>query len=91
MKRPNGPRNLKAGGFTNALWRLEERDMVRQPTYAADVAKDRDKYLRQRNTLARALRDLLARCTVSDAGRADAKKALAEIDKGDKFTRAVEG
>jgi hypothetical protein len=26
-KRPNGPRNLKAGGFTNGLWRLEEREM----------------------------------------------------------------
>ena len=25
-KRPNGPRNLKAGGFTNGLWRLEERE-----------------------------------------------------------------
>jgi hypothetical protein len=24
-KPPRGPRNLKAGGFTNGLWRLEER------------------------------------------------------------------
>lgn len=23
---PRGPRNLKAGGFTNGLWRLEARD-----------------------------------------------------------------
>jgi hypothetical protein len=30
MKRPNGPRNLKAGGFTNAQWRLEERERLIQ-------------------------------------------------------------
>jgi hypothetical protein len=24
-KPPRGPRNLKAGGFTNGLWRIEER------------------------------------------------------------------
>ncbi|WP_316397354.1 hypothetical protein [Bradyrhizobium sp. 33ap4] len=24
-KAPHGPRNLKAGGFTNGLWRLQER------------------------------------------------------------------
>jgi len=24
-KQPRGPRNLKAGGFTNGLWRLQER------------------------------------------------------------------
>ena len=27
-RHPNGPRNLKAGGFTNALWRLEERSKM---------------------------------------------------------------
>jgi hypothetical protein len=27
-KPPKGPRNLKAGGFTNSLWRLEERTKV---------------------------------------------------------------
>ena len=26
MTKPNGPRNFKAGGFTNGLWRLEERE-----------------------------------------------------------------
>jgi hypothetical protein len=27
---PKGPRNLKAGGFTNGLWRLEERAQSRE-------------------------------------------------------------
>jgi hypothetical protein len=29
-KPPKGPRNLKKHGFTNALWRLEERDAARK-------------------------------------------------------------
>lgn len=38
MKKPNGPRNLKAGGFTNGLWRLDER----REALLAKLRADRD-------------------------------------------------
>lgn len=46
IKRPNGPRNLKAGGFTNGLWRLEERDR------AAAANRERRRRVARREGLA---------------------------------------
>jgi hypothetical protein len=39
MKKPNGPRNLKAGGFTNGLWRLDER-AARKPRTEATIVTE---------------------------------------------------
>ncbi len=45
-RRPNGPRNLKAAGFTNGLWRLEERKKAvreKQSCSPATSANDQSK------------------------------------------------
>jgi len=46
-KRPNGPRNLKAGGFTNGLWRLEERERKLKMTKLPDFEENRRKWERR--------------------------------------------
>lgn len=38
-KPPRGPRNLKAGGFTNGLWRLEEH---KRNSLLTKLRRDRD-------------------------------------------------
>jgi hypothetical protein len=46
-KRPNGPRNLKAGGFTNGLWRLEEREMNYRKQFNERKLTSAEEYIRR--------------------------------------------
>ena len=61
----------------------------RAPTYAEALAKDRDKYLTQRNALARALRALVevyekvGGPLAVDPAIAIARKEIAKIDNND--------
>jgi hypothetical protein len=52
-------------------------------SYAQDLAKDRDKYLRQRNKLASALRNMLADLPdmITSHSITEAHKVIAEIDR----------
>jgi hypothetical protein len=54
--------------------------MKKQLTYSQALAKDRDKYLRERNYLARLLRDLIDR--IGDKGQEQAiSKARVELHR----------
>src|SRR6516164_3463658 len=76
MKRPNGPRNLKAGGFTNGLWRLEERERKLKMTKLPDFEENRRKW--ERRIEERRVEAAKAELKAEAEAKAEARKKLRE-------------
>ena len=99
-KRPNGPRNLKAGGFTNGLWRLEERERKLKMAKLPDFEENRKKWERkaERNEWERRMgverlskvEERKAKLKAEKEAKAEARKKLRE-PPGDHGNRTFTG